>query len=75
MKFDLKKRRPVVEVVDNDTARILRAKTGAERLDLVGTLHEMMRNRLLAYLGAKHPEWNEQQIAKEAARRISRGAL
>jgi len=67
-------RRPVVEVVDDDTARILRTKTGAERLKIASDMFSTVREMILSYLRAKHPEWEEWQFMREAARRISRGA-
>jgi hypothetical protein len=62
-----------IEVVDAETARILRGKTGAERLAMANAMFVSARNMLLSHLAAEHPDWSEEQVTREAARRISHG--
>jgi len=69
------KRRPVIEVMDDDMAAVLRTKTGAERLMIADGMYTRARNMLLSHLRHEHPEWDEQQVKREAARRLSHGAV
>lgn len=64
-----------IEVVDDETARILRGKTGAERLAIASAMYVSARNMLLSHLAAEHPDWSEEQVAREAARRLSHGTV
>ena len=71
-------RRPVdpnrIEVVDDDVAQVLRQKTFAERVAMVGEVDRTMRQLLDAHFRWKHPDWDDEQIAKEIARRSSLGS-
>ena len=67
-------RRPVVEVVDDDMARILAQKTGAERLAIADGMFRSARRMLESHLRAEHPEWDPQRLQAEVARRLSHGA-
>jgi len=62
-----------IEVVDDDMARILRGKTGAERLAIASGMYASARRMLLSHLAAEHPDWSEEQVMREAARRLSLG--
>ncbi len=64
-----------IEVVDDEMAAILRHKTGAERLAIASGMFASARRMLLSHLRATHPEWSQQQILREAARRLSHGAV
>jgi hypothetical protein len=64
-----------IEVVDDEMARILRGKTGAERLAIASGMYESARRMLLSHLAAEHPDWSEEQVTREAARRLSHGAI
>jgi hypothetical protein len=63
-----------IEVVDHDVARILRGKSGMERLRLAHEAWALARKRLTAFLGARHPEWNLDEVRKEVARRLAHGS-
>jgi Rv0078B-related antitoxin len=63
------------DVVDDEMAAILRGKTGAERLAMASDMYESARRMLLAHLAAEHPEWSEEEVQREAARRLSHGAI
>jgi hypothetical protein len=71
-------KRPVVseqiEVLDRSFADVLRRKSFAERLAMVRDANRFLRLRIAGQLCADHPDWNEGQISKEIARRISSGA-
>jgi hypothetical protein len=64
-----------VEVVDDDMARVLRSKTGAERLKIAFGMFTSARRMLLSHLGASHPDWSQAEILRETARRLSHGAV
>jgi Rv0078B-related antitoxin len=57
-----------------EMARIIRAKSGAERLRIVSDMHSSARKMLLSHLRAQHPDWQERRIELEAAGRLSHGA-
>lgn len=63
-----------IEVVDDDMARVLAAKSGSERLAIAFGMFSSARRMLIAELGARHPEWSERQVEDEAARRLSHGS-
>jgi hypothetical protein len=44
--------------------------SGAERLRLAHETWELTRDRLAAYLTARHPEWCQDEIEREVARRL-----
>ncbi len=64
-----------IEVVSEDMAVVLRQKTGAERLAIASRLFSSARRMLLVHLQSEHPEWNERDIEREAARRLSHGTV
>jgi hypothetical protein len=66
---------PRIEVVSEDMAAVLRRKTGAERLAIASRLFSSARRMLLNHLRSEHPEWNERELEREAARRLSHGAV
>lgn len=64
-----------IEVLDDDMARVLRAKTGAERLAIGFAMFSSARRMLISHLKDQHPDWGEDEIRREAARRLSHGAV
>jgi hypothetical protein len=44
--------------------------SGMERLRLAHETWELTRQRLAAYLAARHPDWRQDEIEKEVARRL-----
>lgn len=64
-----------LDVVDDDMARILRGMTGAERLKIANDMFVSARRMLASHLAAEHPDWDQERIEKETARRISHGAV
>jgi hypothetical protein len=65
----------VIEVMDDEMARVIRSKTGAERLRIANDMYASARRMLLSHLRAEHPDWDERRIQQEAARRLSHGAV
>jgi hypothetical protein len=62
-----------LEVVDWAMAGILQAKTEAERLAISWRMWKSARDMLRTLLGVEHPDWSEDQVRQETARRLSRG--
>jgi hypothetical protein len=61
-----------IEHLDPEVARILRGKSGMERLRLAHEAWELARDRLTAFLRARHPDWTPHQIRHEVAVRLGR---
>jgi hypothetical protein len=61
-----------VERLDPVVARILREKSGMERLRLAHDAWELARERLTAFVGARHPDWDPDRIRREVAKRLGR---
>lgn len=64
-----------IEVIDEEMAAALRLKTGAERLAIASRMFGSARRMLLSHLRTVHPDWDQRQIEREAARRLSHGAV
>jgi len=64
-----------IEVVDDDMAEVFRQKTPAERIAIGFSLWTSSREMLMANLKRKYPAWSISRIEREAARRLSHGAV
>lgn len=62
-----------IEVMDDEMARVLRSKTGAERLEIAFEMFESARKMLTTHLRREHPEWDTDRVQNEVARRLSHG--
>ena len=71
---DVNKKAPVVEVLDPEVVRVLREKTASERLVQAFRIWESARAIVQGGVRQQHPDWNEERILRETARRLSRGA-
>jgi hypothetical protein len=60
-----------IEVVDDDMARVLAAKSGAERLAIAFGMFESAQEMLTSHLESCHPDWSRVRIDREVARRLS----
>jgi hypothetical protein len=63
-----------IEIVDDEMARVLAAKTGAERLAIAFGMYESAREMLTSHLQSRFPEWSTDRIEREVARRLSHAA-
>jgi len=61
-----------IERLDPEVARIMRAKSGMERLRLAHEAWELARDRLAAFFRVQHPDWSPDRIQREVATRLSR---
>jgi len=59
-----------IEAVHPEVARALRAISGMERLRLAHETWELTRDRLAAYLKARHPTWPLEEVERQVARRF-----
>jgi hypothetical protein len=64
-----------IEVVDDTMAGILRRKTPAERIRIGFAMWTSARNMLLVHLKKTYPDWNNDRVEREVARRLSHGAV
>lgn len=64
-----------IEVIDDDMAEVFRSMTGAQRLKIANDMFESARRMIASHLAAEHPDWDEQRIQEETARRLSHGAV
>jgi hypothetical protein len=69
------RRTPRIEIVDDAMADVLRAKSGAERLRIADGMFRMARRLIRAAMHEQHPDWDEQRVKLETARRISHGTV
>jgi hypothetical protein len=60
-----------IEVGDDDMARVLAAKTGAERLEIAFGMYESAREMLSSHLQSRFPDWDAERVEREVARRLS----
>jgi hypothetical protein len=62
-----------IEVIDDSMAAILRAKTPAQRIAMVGAAHRTARHLIAAGVRVLHPDWTAEQVKAETARRLLDG--
>ena len=67
-------RQPVVEIIHPLVVDSLRQKTPSERLNQAFGMWDFAKNMIRGVLRQEHPDWTEEQILREAARRLSHGA-
>jgi hypothetical protein len=61
-------------VVDDRMAGLLRTKSPAERLAIAHGMWRSAARMIQCMLRSEHPDWSDDQIHCEAARRLSHGA-
>jgi acyl dehydratase len=64
-----------IEVMDDAMVEILRQKTPFERLEIAHGMWRLARGIVLDQLKQQNPNWSSEQINREAARRLSHGAV
>jgi len=67
------KRAPVIEVVDDEMADVLRRKTGAERLQIVDALYRAAWQLAESNIRSSHPDWTVVPVRSAVAQRIAGG--
>lgn len=66
---------PSSDVVDDAMARVLREKSPAERLKIADEMWRFARDMIRENVRAEHPEWNESDVERLVARRLSHGTV
>ena len=64
-----------IEVIDDAMAHVLSRKTPAERISIGFSIWISAHNMLITHLRKSHPEWDENILNKEVARRLSHGTI
>ena len=64
-----------IELLDDATVAILRAKTPAERLAMAFECNRTTRLLIADQLRMQHPDWTDGQIQSDVARRMLVGQL
>jgi hypothetical protein len=64
-----------VEVMDDQMTEVLRSKTEAERLAMIDQFWRLASRMIRAMIVHEHPDWSEEKIRQELARRMSHGAV
>ena len=67
--------REQIEIADDVMVRVLSGKTHAERIRIGFNIWISSRDMLTAHLRKSHPEWDENMLLREVARRLSHGAV
>lgn len=63
------------EVLSDEMAAILRAKTPAERLQIAFSMWSFAQQIIRRTARAEHPEWSEAELDRHVANRMSHGAV
>ena len=63
--------RPEPECISDEVAAIMRRKTPAEKIAMIDDLWAMARSLIKGHVRSEHPEWSEERITREIARRMS----
>ena len=68
-------RQPTVEMMDPMMVEIMRNKTPAERLAIACGMWESARVIIGGTVRGQHPDWSEEMVNQEIARRMSHGMV
>ena len=63
-----------IEVVDSTVAMVLRKKTPDQRVAMIFDANHTMRLLIEGSLRTYHPNWDDEQIAREVVRRMTHGS-
>jgi len=72
---ELNSRRFTDDILDDVMAEVLRGKEPAEKLAIASKLWIFARDLLAENLRREHPEWDEEMIRSQVARRLSHGSV
>ena len=64
-----------IEVIDEALAEVYRAMTPEKRMQIVNNMYISAREMLLSHLRSENPAWSDEQVKREAVRRLSHGAV
>lgn len=66
----MKIRRPIVELLDTENAESLQSHNPGERLAVAFGIFDTARLMLSGTLRQQHPDWTEERIQQEVAKRL-----
>jgi len=64
-----------IKTPDQEVVEILQAKTPQERLSIAFGMWSAARKMLVNLLTDQHPDWDQDRLEKEVARRLSHGSF
>lgn len=64
-----------IEVIDDEMAAVLKRKTPAERLSIGFSMWTSAYHMLNSHLKNTHPDWDDEKVRQEVARRLSHGTV
>jgi hypothetical protein len=64
-----------IEVIDGDLAAVLRAKTPAERVEMISAANRTARLLAAAGIRYQHPDWSDEQVQAEVIKRVCGGTV
>ncbi len=64
-----------IAILDDRMAELFRSKTEAERFATIDRSWRFARQMIQAMIVHEHPDWSEDQVRREVARRMSHGAV
>ncbi len=64
-----------IAILDDRMAELLRSKTEAERFAMIDRSWRFARQMIQAMIVHEQPDWSEDQVRREVARRMSHGAV
>jgi|PlaIllAssembly_1097288.scaffolds.fasta_scaffold191805_1 hypothetical protein len=62
-----------IEIIDNQMAQVLKDKSPQQRLFIAFSMWSEAKKQLTHYLFSLHPDWDENKIQREVAKRLSHG--
>lgn len=68
-------RLPKFEIIEDAMVEILRNKTPPERLAFANRMWRFARTMIYQVIAKEHPDWSEEEICRQVAKRISHGAI
>ena len=63
-----------IEIIDDQTVEVLRQRGPAGRLEIAFGMWRSAREIITAIVASQHPDWSQNEVAAEVARRLSHGA-
>jgi hypothetical protein len=63
------------EVVDDAMAAVLREKTEQERLEIGFEMWRFAQTMIREIVKAEHPDWTDEEVERQVAKRMSHGAV
>jgi hypothetical protein len=64
-----------IDAIDDQMAEVFRLKSGRERLAIAHGMWRSASRMIHRVVRAEHPEWSDDRINRETARRLSHGAV